>query len=128
MVDLQLSIEDLKRAIWQLHGWHLCIFFRYLKKILGFGFVVADTTLDSVIRACSRLADLREGRLVHKILIKYGFEFDQIIGGVLIEFCSDCEAIADAKRVYDGVTNMCLNASTHLLEALYQLVGLMMLN
>ncbi|MBA0711344.1 hypothetical protein Golax_010539, partial [Gossypium laxum] len=69
----------------------------YLKKILGFGFVVVDTTLDSVIRVCSRLADLREGRLVHRILIKYGFEFDQIIGGVLIEFYSDCEATVDAK-------------------------------
>ncbi|MBA0828459.1 hypothetical protein Goarm_013131, partial [Gossypium armourianum] len=64
------------------------------------------------------LADLREGRLVHRILIKYGFEFDQIIGGVLIEFYSDCEAIVDAKRVYDGVTNPCLNASNSLIRGL----------
>ncbi|MBA0648570.1 hypothetical protein Goklo_016268 [Gossypium klotzschianum] len=84
---------------------------------MGFGFVVADTTLDSVIRVCSRLADLREGRLVHGILIKYGFEFDQIIGGVLIEN-SDCEAIVDAKRVYDGVTNPRLNASNSLIRGL----------
>ncbi|MFQ6669478.1 hypothetical protein Gotur_034708 [Gossypium turneri] len=77
-----------------------------------------EFTLDSVIRACSRLANLREGRLVHGILIKYGFEFDQLIGGALIEFYSDCEAIADAKRVYDGVTNPCLNASNSLIRGL----------
>ncbi|KAK8606688.1 hypothetical protein V6N13_052453 [Hibiscus sabdariffa] len=77
-----------------------------------------EFTLDSVIRACSRLGDLCEGRLVHGILIKYGFEFDQLIGGALIEFYSDCEAIADAKRVYDGVANPCLNASNSLIRGL----------
>ncbi|MBA0715918.1 hypothetical protein Golax_014792, partial [Gossypium laxum] len=70
----------------------------YLKEILDFGFVVAGTTLDFVIRACSRLVDLHEERLIHGILIKYGFEFDQLIGGALIEFYYDCEAIADAKK------------------------------
>ncbi|MFQ6634441.1 hypothetical protein Gotur_010850 [Gossypium turneri] len=80
--------------------------------------MVAGTTLDFVIRACSRLVNLREGRLIHGILIKYGFEFDQLIGGALIEFYSGCEAIADAKRVYDGVTNPCLNASNSLIRGL----------
>ncbi|MBA0667247.1 hypothetical protein Goklo_000359 [Gossypium klotzschianum] len=77
---------------------------------MSFGFVVADATLDYVINVCNKLANLREGRLVHRILIKYEFEFDQLIDGTLIEFYSKCEAIADAKRVYDGVTNSCLNA------------------
>ncbi|GMJ07844.1 SLOW GROWTH 2 [Hibiscus trionum] len=77
-----------------------------------------EFTLDSVIRACSRLGDLCEGRLVHGILIKYGFEFDQSIGGALIEFYSDCDAIADAKRVYDGVANPSLNASNSLIRGL----------
>ncbi|XWS36032.1 hypothetical protein CRYUN_Cryun20dG0047600 [Craigia yunnanensis] len=77
-----------------------------------------EFTLDSVIRACSRLGDLCEGRLVHGILIKYGFEFDQSIGGALIEFYSDCEAIDDAKRVYNGVTNPCVNASNSLIGGL----------
>ncbi|MBA0715917.1 hypothetical protein Golax_014792, partial [Gossypium laxum] len=68
--------------------------------------------------ACSRLVDLHEERLIHGILIKYGFEFDQLIGGALIEFYYDCEAIADAKKVYDGVTNPCLNASNSLIRGL----------
>ncbi|XVF46670.1 hypothetical protein PTKIN_Ptkin03bG0046500 [Pterospermum kingtungense] len=77
-----------------------------------------EFTLDSVIRACRRLGDLCEGRLVHGILIKYGFEFDQSIAGALIEFYSDCEAIDDAKRVYYGTRNPCLNASNSLIEGL----------
>ncbi|XP_021296619.1 pentatricopeptide repeat-containing protein At2g13600-like isoform X1 [Herrania umbratica] len=88
----------------------------------GSGEVVPNEfTLDSVIRACRRLGDLCEGRLVHGILIKYGFEFDQLIGGALIEFYCYCEAIDDAKRVYDGITNPCLNASNSLIGGLMSL-------
>ncbi|XVF16645.1 hypothetical protein REPUB_Repub10bG0050200 [Reevesia pubescens] len=101
------SEEGCKKAV-ELFWW-----------MRGSGEVVPNEfTLDSVIRACRRLGDLCEGRLLHGILVKYGFEFDQSIGGALIEFYSDCGAIDDAKRVYDGITNPCLNASNSLIEGL----------
>ncbi|XP_022735366.1 pentatricopeptide repeat-containing protein At2g13600-like [Durio zibethinus] len=77
-----------------------------------------EFTLDSVIRACSRLGDLCKGKLVHGILIKYGFEFNQSIGGALTEFYSDCEAIDDAKRVYNAITSPCLKPSNSLIGRL----------
>ena len=64
-----------------------------------------EFTLDCVIRACGRLGSLRKGRIAHGLLIKYGFEFDQLIASALIEFYCDCEAIDEAKRVYDWMGN-----------------------
>ncbi|GLT38771.1 hypothetical protein SLA2020_129970 [Shorea laevis] len=77
-----------------------------------------EFTFDSVLRACGRLGFLHEGRLVHGILIKYGFEFDQYIVCALIEFYCNCEAIGDAKRVYNGIPNPDLNASNSLMGGL----------
>lgn len=77
-----------------------------------------EFTLDCVIRACGRLGSLSEGRVVHGLLIKYGFEFDQSIGGALIEFYCCCEAIEDARIVYDRIGNPCLNASHSLIGGL----------
>ncbi|XP_030962138.1 pentatricopeptide repeat-containing protein At2g13600-like [Quercus lobata] len=77
-----------------------------------------EFTLDCVIRACGRLGSLREGRIAHGLLIKYGFEFDHSIASALIEFYCDFEAIDEAKRVYDWMGNLGLNASNSLIGGL----------
>uniref|UniRef100_A0A7N2LFB1 Pentatricopeptide repeat-containing protein n=1 Tax=Quercus lobata TaxID=97700 RepID=A0A7N2LFB1_QUELO len=77
-----------------------------------------EFTLDCVIRACGRLGSLREGRIAQGLLIKYGFEFDQLIASALIEFYCDCEAIDEAKRVYDWMGKPGLNASNSLIGGL----------
>nr|POF01972.1 pentatricopeptide repeat-containing protein [Quercus suber] len=77
-----------------------------------------EFTLDCVIRACGRLGSVREGRIAHGFLIKDGFEFDHSIASTLIEFYRDCEAIDEAKRVYDWMGNPGLNASNSLIGGL----------
>ncbi|KAJ4705879.1 Pentatricopeptide repeat-containing protein [Melia azedarach] len=77
-----------------------------------------EYTFDTVIRACGRLCALCEGKVVHGLLIKYGFEFNHSIGGALIEFYCSCEAFDDAMRVYDRLVNPCLNASNSLIDGL----------
>ncbi|KAG6650018.1 hypothetical protein I3843_06G013700 [Carya illinoinensis] len=77
-----------------------------------------EFTLDCILRACGRLGSLSGGRTVHGLLIKYGFEFDHSIGGALIELYCECEAIEDAKIVYDRMGNPCLNASNSLIGGL----------
>lgn len=77
-----------------------------------------EFTLDCVLRACGRLGSLIGGRIVHRLLIKYGFEFDHSIGGALIELYCDCKAVEDAKMVYDRMGNPCLNASNSLIGGL----------
>ncbi|XP_015571110.2 pentatricopeptide repeat-containing protein At2g13600 isoform X1 [Ricinus communis] len=81
-----------------------------------------EFTLDSVIRVCGKLGALSEGMVVHGILIKTGFEFDQSISGALVQFYCDCEAIDDAKRIYDGIAYPCSSASNSLIEG-YVLLG-----
>ncbi|KAK4595779.1 hypothetical protein RGQ29_014038 [Quercus rubra] len=95
--------------------WALELF----RRMRGSGEVTPNEfTLGCVIRACGRLGSLREGRIAHGLLIKYGFEFDHSIASALIEFYCDCEAIDEAKRVYDWMGNLGLNASNSLIGGL----------
>ncbi|PON50104.1 Tetratricopeptide-like helical domain containing protein [Parasponia andersonii] len=77
-----------------------------------------EFTLDCVIRACGRLGVMTEGKSVHGLVIKWGFEFEHSIGGALIDFYCGCEAIDCAKRVYYGIGNPSLNASNTLMAGL----------
>ncbi|KAF3432867.1 hypothetical protein FNV43_RR23969 [Rhamnella rubrinervis] len=77
-----------------------------------------EFTFDSVIRACGRLGMLSEGRTVHGLVIKSGFEFDHSIGGALVKFYCDCEVTDYAKRVHERIGNPSLNASNYLIEGL----------
>ncbi|XP_077210184.1 pentatricopeptide repeat-containing protein At4g13650-like [Tasmannia lanceolata] len=75
-----------------------------------------EFTLDSVIRACGRLGALNQGKKIHGLLIRYGFEFDHSICGGLIYFYCKCNYIDDAKRLYDGLSNPCLSISNTLID------------
>lgn len=77
-----------------------------------------EFTLDCVIRTCARLRFIRLGKVVHGLCIKWGFDFDDSIGGALIEFYCDCEVIDDAMRVYEKVGEACLNVSNSLINGL----------
>ncbi|XP_022888744.1 pentatricopeptide repeat-containing protein At2g13600-like [Olea europaea var. sylvestris] len=80
-----------------------------------------EFTLDSVVRACGRLMDLWEGKVVHGLLIKLGFEFECSITGALIGFYIGCEVVDDAKRVYDGKLNPCLSNTNLLVGGLIEI-------
>ncbi|KAJ4950555.1 hypothetical protein NE237_027387 [Protea cynaroides] len=75
-----------------------------------------EFTFDSVIRACGRLGVLDSGKVAHGLVIGYGFESDHSICGALIDCYSNCDAVEDAKWVYDQLANPSLNASNTLIE------------
>ncbi|KAI3909450.1 hypothetical protein MKW92_040322, partial [Papaver armeniacum] len=77
-----------------------------------------EFTFDSVLRACSRLGGLDEGRMVHGFLIKCGFEIDQSVCGALIEFYCGCNIMDDAKRVHWQLSHPSLNTSNSLMGGL----------
>ncbi|ESW28516.1 hypothetical protein PHAVU_003G293100 [Phaseolus vulgaris] len=78
-----------------------------------------EFTLDCVLRVCARLGVLCVGKVVHGLCIKGGFDFDNSIGGALTEFYCDCEAIDDAKRVYESMWGeACLNVANSLIGGL----------
>ncbi|XP_058100330.1 putative pentatricopeptide repeat-containing protein At5g59200, chloroplastic [Magnolia sinica] len=75
-----------------------------------------EFTFDSVVRVCGRLGTLNKGKMIHGLLIRYGFEPDQSICGGLIVFYCKCDAVEDAKSVYDRLVEPCQNASNLLIE------------
>ncbi|OIV93262.1 hypothetical protein TanjilG_23103 [Lupinus angustifolius] len=78
-----------------------------------------EFTLDCVIRVCARMRVLCLGKIVHGICIKNGVDLDNSIGGALIEFYCDCEAIDNAKRVYESMGGeACLNVANSLIGGL----------
>ncbi|CAK8577564.1 unnamed protein product [Lathyrus sativus] len=78
-----------------------------------------EFTLDCVIRICARLKVLYVGKVVHGLCIKDGFDFDNSIGGALAEFYCVCDAVDDAKRVYDSIAaEVCLNVANSLIGGL----------
>ncbi|XP_027074149.1 pentatricopeptide repeat-containing protein At1g28690, mitochondrial-like [Coffea eugenioides] len=80
-----------------------------------------EFTLDSIIRACGRLGALPEGKVVHGLLIKLGFELELSISGALVDFYSNSEAIGDAKKIYDTLENPCMNISNTLIGGLLRM-------
>ncbi|KAL2344870.1 hypothetical protein Fmac_006155 [Flemingia macrophylla] len=78
-----------------------------------------EFTLDCVVRAYARLGVLCAGKVVHGLCIKSGFDSDNSIGGALTEFYCGCEAIDDAKRVYESMGGeACLNVANSLIGGL----------
>lgn len=58
-----------------------------------------EFTLDCVVRGCGRTWDLRSGRAIHGLVIKYGFEDEGSLHSALVYLYSSCESINDAKNV-----------------------------
>ncbi|GAA0173169.1 hypothetical protein LIER_26840 [Lithospermum erythrorhizon] len=77
-----------------------------------------ECTLDCVIRLCGKLHISRIGRNLHGLLVKLGYEFEQSVSSALICFYCEIENVDDAKMVYRGIVNPCLNNSNALLEGL----------
>ncbi|MCO5604703.1 hypothetical protein L7F22_058873 [Adiantum nelumboides] len=55
----------------------------------------------NVINACSIMADLSEGKLIHEQVREKGLESEQIVGTALIDMYAKFKAFADARQVFD---------------------------
>lgn len=55
-----------------------------------------------VLKACSGLASLDQGRLIHYHSIQRGLGFDVFVVSTLIDMYSNCGSIEDAQKVFDA--------------------------
>ncbi|KAJ7534651.1 hypothetical protein O6H91_13G104200 [Diphasiastrum complanatum] len=60
------------------------------------GFVV-------VLKACTRIPSLQQGKKFHLDIIKNGFETDVIVGSTLVDMYAKCGSIEDARRVFNNM-------------------------
>lgn len=61
-------------------------------------------TLSSVLRACSSIAMLEQGKQTHSIIMKFGLNRDKFTGAALIDFYGKCGIIQSAKLVFDRLS------------------------
>ncbi|XP_024536561.1 pentatricopeptide repeat-containing protein At3g57430, chloroplastic-like [Selaginella moellendorffii] len=61
-------------------------------------------TLTTVLGACSSSRDLKTGKMIHSRAICCGFDKeDQALQVAVVNFYVKCGAVADARRVFDGI-------------------------
>ncbi|KAF8015988.1 hypothetical protein BT93_H1516 [Corymbia citriodora subsp. variegata] len=77
-----------------------------------------EFTFDCVLRTCGRLKAQSLGRVVHGLVVKSGYECDQSVGSAIIEFYCESEAINEAMKVYEKMSQPSLNASNSLIGGL----------
>ncbi|KAK8672945.1 hypothetical protein V6N13_111302 [Hibiscus sabdariffa] len=77
-------------------------------------------TLVSVFTACSGLASVKEGRQMHVLVIKYGFELDLSLCHSLITMYSKCGSILDAEQAFRQMNGACLISWNTIISAFAQ--------
>lgn len=78
--------------------------FSFLRRMRSGLDVVPDKyTFPSMIKACSNVLSLEEGRILHAVAVRCGTEGDVFVGSSLIDFYGKCEKIECARKVFDGM-------------------------
>ncbi|EYU37582.1 hypothetical protein MIMGU_mgv1a024354mg, partial [Erythranthe guttata] len=76
-------------------------FFKRMKR--GLDVVPDKYTFPSVIKACSNVSALEEGRVLHGVTVRCGTDGDVFVGSSLIDFYGKCGQIGCARKVFDGM-------------------------
>ncbi|RWV96977.1 hypothetical protein GW17_00040265 [Ensete ventricosum] len=76
---------------------------RLFKKMMADGLQATDVTIMGALYACGELGDLEEGRHVHELLTRTGFESDVSILNALITMYSKCKRIDLAEEVFENM-------------------------
>ncbi|MBA0657136.1 hypothetical protein Goklo_009444 [Gossypium klotzschianum] len=69
---------------------------------------VDSKTFSIVLKACSAMTDLEQGRGIHSLALKSGFHQDCFVETAVIDLCCKCGNISDAERAfrYASVDNL----------------------
>lgn len=62
-------------------------------------------TFISVLKGCSNVAALDQGKLIHAHIIKSSFESDLLVGSTLVEMYAKCGNLKDAHSVFQKIPN-----------------------
>ncbi|KAH7284086.1 hypothetical protein KP509_34G039000 [Ceratopteris richardii] len=60
-------------------------------------------TITAVLKACSAVSALGQGRQIHMHAVHKGLEFENIVGSALIDMYARCGSLEDACSVFDGL-------------------------
>ncbi|BFG38751.1 hypothetical protein CerSpe_250250 [Prunus speciosa] len=69
-------------------------------KMLEESMEMTDFTLTSVVNACGLVMDCKTSEQIHGFLIKFGFGSNACIEAALLDMCTRCGRMADAKKIF----------------------------
>lgn len=72
-------------------------------EMLDYGLKPDNFTLPFVLKACSALSAIGEGRGIHEYVIKNGWERDVFVGAALIDMYAKCGCVMDAGHVFNNI-------------------------
>eukprot|EP01018_Ginkgo_biloba_P038127 Gb_19299 [translate_table: standard] len=61
-------------------------------------------TFPSVLKACTSLAALQQGKEIHNFIIRIGFESSVFVGSALVDMYAKCGNIENARHVFDKMS------------------------
>ncbi|KAL8523546.1 hypothetical protein ACS0TY_013495 [Phlomoides rotata] len=75
----------------------------YLKEMLGEGVEPNQFTYSSALKACARLENINQGKLIHSSINKTPALSNVFVGSALVHMYSKCGHISEAVRVFDNM-------------------------
>eukprot|EP01018_Ginkgo_biloba_P030656 Gb_29990 [translate_table: standard] len=68
------------------------------------GIVPDRFTCPEVLKACASLSAFREGKEIHRHIVRSGFESDVFVGTTLVDMYAKCGSIENARQIFDLMT------------------------
>jgi pentatricopeptide repeat protein len=72
-------------------------------QMLEYGLAPDNFTYPFVLKACSALSAIEEGRNIHEHVIRTGWETDVFVGAALIDMYAKCGCVESARQVFDKI-------------------------
>ncbi|KAF5196271.1 Pentatricopeptide repeat-containing protein [Thalictrum thalictroides] len=65
---------------------------------------VIDTfTIPSILKACSQLSWIQQGKEIHGFVLKSGLDWDVFVQNALIQMYTECASMGSARKVFNGM-------------------------
>ncbi|KAA8520860.1 hypothetical protein F0562_011533 [Nyssa sinensis] len=65
---------------------------------------VDSVTFSIVLKACTSLTDLEQGRIIHSLVLKFGIDEDNFVQSAVIDAYCKCGCIDDAEKVFKHIS------------------------
>ncbi|XP_057967515.1 pentatricopeptide repeat-containing protein At4g21065-like [Malania oleifera] len=72
-------------------------------QMLEYGILPDNFTFPFVLKACSALTAIKQGREIHEHVIRTGWEKDVFVGAALIDMYAKCGCVESAREVFDKI-------------------------